>query len=139
MTEQQFLLDTMVISELSKARPDQSVINWIGAQSSNSLYLSVLTIGEIERGIAKKRRDDPERADRIAEWLKSVTEVFEQRILVVDALISRRWGQLVLDRTPHDVDLLIASTAWVHEMTVVTRNTRHFAPTGVRLFNPYAG
>ena len=130
-------MDTMVLSELSKARPDPRVLEWIAAQDNESLFLSVMTLGEIERGILKKRRTEPGKADRISAWLDAVVLQFDQRFLQVTPAISKRWGRLSIAASPQDVDLLIAATALVHGLTVVTRNTRHFEPTGVRLFNPY--
>ena len=133
-----FLLDTVVISELRKARPDPGAVRWISKQQDDQLFLSVVTLGEIERGIEKRRKGDPEFADTLVAWLENLTRLYADRLLPVTPAIARRWGRLSA-RLNHDgADLLIAATALVHGLTVVTRNTGHFDPTGVAVINLFS-
>jgi toxin FitB len=100
------------------------------------LYLSVVTIGEIEKGIAKQRRRDPAFARRLAAWLDGVLRHYAARVLPVDVNVARRWGRLADAHGHAGADLLIAATALEHGLTVVTRNTRHFERTGAVLLDP---
>lgn len=133
-----FLLDTVVISELRKRQADAGVVRWVSRQEGDQLYLSVVTLGEIERGIARRRKGDPKFADELEMWLEGLTRLYSERILPVTPGIARRWGRLSAQLGHEGADILIAATALTHGLTVVTRNTSHFAPTGVRLLNPFA-
>ena len=101
------------------------------------LYLSVVTIGEVEKGIAKQQRRDPAFAERLADWLDGVLRYYATRILAVDLNVARRWGRLADAHGHAGADLLIAATAIEHGLAVVTRNVRHFEGTGVPLVNPF--
>ena len=132
-----FLLDTVVLSELRKAKPSRKVVQWIKAQKADSLFISVVSIGEIERGIEKARKSDAVFAAALEEWLETLLNLYADRVLPVSANAARLWGRLSA-RLGHDgADLLIAATALTHGFTVVTRNVKHFAPTGVRVFDPF--
>jgi len=131
-----YLLDTVVLSELRKRQRDPRLVTWLDEIRPVDLYLSVVTIGEIEKGIAKQRRLDPGFAARLAAWLDTVLRHYGGRVLPVDIAIARRWGQLADAHNHAGADLLIAATALEHGLTVVTRNVRHFANTGVLLFDP---
>lgn len=89
-----FLLDTVIVSELRKKRPDAGVVRWISKQQDDLLYLSVVTLGEIERGIEKRRKVDTEFADELAAWLESLMRLYADRILPVTPSVARRWGRL---------------------------------------------
>ena len=136
-----FLLDTNVISELVKAKPEPKVTNWIDSVDENLLYLSVLTVGEIRKGITLLR-DAPRRV-ALEAWLNSDLALrFAERILSIDRAVADRWGQLAADaaeaRTPLPViDGLLAATALHQNMTLVTRNTKDIVVTGVPVFNPW--
>lgn len=131
-----FLIDTVVLSELRKANPDSNVMGWFEGHDDD-LYLSVVTVGEIERGIGKQRRDDPRFAARLEEWLDQVLISYGDHILPVNIGIARRWGRLTDALGRGDADVLIAATAIEHGLTVVTRNLRHFEGTGAVALNPY--
>jgi toxin FitB len=131
-----YLLDTNVVSELRKLKPHQGVVAWIQAASEDSLYISAVTIGEIQAGIEITRRQDAEKASEIGVWLDSVAESYS--VLSADAAIFRRWAQLMDRRSDHHLeDALIAATALVRGLTVVTRNVDDFEPFGVPLINPF--
>ena len=132
-----FLLDTVVLSELRKTRPSRKVIQWIKAQSSDSLFISVVSVGEIERGIERARTSDAVFAAELEQWLETLMSLYADRILQVSANAARLWGRLSAKLGHDGADLLIAATALTHGSTVVTRNVRHFVPTGVRVFNPF--
>jgi toxin FitB len=133
-----YLLDTDVLSELRKTTRHPGVAAWIGAADAASLYLSVVTLGEVERGIARQRRQNPEFAARLAAWRDDLLRLHAERVLPVTEPIARRWGALS-DQIGHGgADLLIAATGLDHGLTVVTRNIDHFEPTGVPVLNPFA-
>ncbi len=131
-----FILDTMVVSEGFKLRPSPTVVPWLNRTEPASLFVSVLTFGEIEAGIEKKRRSDGA-FDRLEEWLEGTRIRYEDRTLPITTSIAMRWGRLHMSLQRKDPDLLIAATALEHDLAVVTRNVRHFEPTGVKLLNPY--
>ena len=132
-----FLIDTMVFSELRLRQRDPGVVAWISGQRQEDCYLSVVSIGEIERGISRKRSSDEVFAAQLAEWLDQLLRLYGDRLLPVDVGVARRWGQLSAEIGHDGADLLIAATALERGLTVVTRNLRHFAPTGVAIINPW--
>ena len=134
-----FLIDTNVVSELIKPRPSSRVADWIDAQEEQLFHLSVLTLGEIRRGIVQlppgKRRTD------LAAWLSSdLLTRFAGRILQIDQEVADRWGHLAGAKgaTIPVIDGLLAATAFQHNLTLVTRNTKDMTRTGVGLFNPWS-
>jgi len=132
-----FLIDTMVLSELRKRQRDPGVVAWISEQRPEDCFLSVVSIAEIERGISRKRDADGGFAEQLAAWLDQLLRLYGDRLLTVDVRIARRWGQLSANLGHGGADLLIAATALEHGLTVVTRNLRHFTPTGVQTLNPW--
>jgi hypothetical protein len=132
-----FLIDTDVLSTLAKRRRHPSVETWIGRQRASDLFISVVSIGEIERGIALQRRRDSDFAAMLATWLDQVLKVYGDRILPFDLASARRWGQLSAALGHHGADLQIAATALEHGLTVVTRNISDFEPTGVSFLDPF--
>jgi predicted nucleic acid-binding protein len=132
-----FLLDTVVLSELRKANPSRKVVQWIKAQKAESLFISVVSIGELERGIEKARKSDVVFATELEQWLETLLSLYADRILQVSANAARLWGRLSAKLGHDGADLLIAATALTHGLTVVTRNVKHFVATGVRVFDPY--
>ena len=136
-----YLLDTNVVSELRKVntpRGNQNVAAWANTVPTASLYLSVISLLEIELGVLLAERRDPHQGIALRAWLnRQVLPAFTNRILSVDTFVARRCAGLhVPDRRP-DRDSLIAATALVHGLTVVTRNVSDFAPTGVEIINPW--
>lgn len=133
-----FLIDTDVLSALHRRERYPKVARWMSRQRAADLYLSIVSIGEIERGVIRQQRSNPEFARTLALWLDSVISLYGEHILGVNLAIARRWGQLAA-RIGHDsADLLVAATALEHGLSVVTRNVRHFQPTGVSVIDPSA-
>jgi predicted nucleic acid-binding protein len=113
------------------------VVTWISRQRPEDCFLSVVSIGEIERGIARKRTSDASFAQQLAGWLDQLRRLYGDRLLPVDVGVARRWGRLSAEIGHDGADLLIAATALERGLTVVTRNLRRFAPTGAQTFNPW--
>jgi predicted nucleic acid-binding protein len=133
------LVDTNVISELRKGpRADPGVSAWHRSVPDGSLYLSVLVLGEIRRGVESLRRRDPAAAARLDRWLVRLVEDYGDRILPIDGAVSDAWGRLNVPDPIPAVDGLLAATALVHDMTLVTRNVADVQRTGVRCFNPFS-
>ena len=133
------LLDTMVLSELRKARPNAGVVRYLKAQKPETVFLSAMTIGEIEAGIQKQRSVAPEFAEELSQWLALMELQFTQCILPVTPAIAKLWGRLCVQTGNKGIDNLIAATALVHNLLVVTRNVKDFEVVGVRVFNPFEG
>lgn len=131
-----YLLDTDVVSALRRPERNAVVSAWVRNQTPDRLYTSVITVGEIWYGIARQRRRQPEFAAQLERWLESVTVLFKDRVLVFDDAAARRWGVLHAELGFTSSDLQIAAIAWSRGLTVVTRNVRHFEPTGVSTLNP---
>jgi toxin FitB len=134
-----WLLDTNVLSETRKKKADSGVIAFLQAADSSALYLSVLTIGELRKGIAAKNRTDPIAAKSLAVWLEGLEFGFADRILPIDAAIARLWGDSSADRPRPVIDTLLAATAAHHGLTFVTRNIRDVEGIPVKLHNPWTG
>ena len=131
------LLDTVVVSELHKSKPNRNVVAYLQAQATNAVYISALTLGEIEAGIERQRKTDPAFASKLTQWLAQTEAQFDHCILPVTAAIAKMWGRLCVQTGNKSIDNLIAATALCHNLTVVTRNVKHFAPTGTRVFDPF--
>jgi predicted nucleic acid-binding protein len=136
-----FLLDTNVVSELRKVqtgKADPRVAKWIKSVDAANLFISAISIYELEKGTSLAERKDPPQGAMFRAWLKDqVLPAFEERILSVDAVVAQRGAQLSVPDPRPLHDGLIAATALVHGMTVVTRNVADLAATGVRLLNPW--
>lgn len=136
-----FLLDTNMLSELRKAgdgRAEPHVINWVSSVDAGSLYVSAITLMELEIGILRIERRDAAQGALLREWMdKHVLPEFEQRTLAIDTAVALRCARLHIPDPRSERDALIAATALVHGMTVVTRNTADFAATGAPLLNPW--
>lgn len=132
-----YLLDTNIISETRKVRADRGVLAFLSAAEASALFMSVLSLGELRKGVAAKRRSDPVAADQLGAWVDGIETTFADRVLSVDAATARRWGELSAERSLPVVDTLIAATAISHGLTLVTRNTRDVQSTGVPLVDPW--
>ena len=131
-----FLLDTNVISELRRTRPNRAVVRWVSDQTADRLFLSALTIGEIQSGIEITREQDGAKADEIEAWLAEV--LVSWSVLPMDADEFREWARLKHRQSNTLIkDAMIAATAAVHGLTVVTRNVRDFEKVGVPVLNPF--
>ena len=133
-----FLLDTNVLSEWRKTARDPGVEDWFSRVHMDDLYLSVITVGEIQRGVAKlQRRNDHRQALAYASWLTDVKREFANRLVPVDADVAEEWGLADGGHLLPVPDALIGATARVHGWTLVTRNAKDFEHAGVRLLNPF--
>ena len=131
-----FLLDTDVLSALRRRDRNPETVRWVDVQRPSDMYISVVTVGEVERGITQQRQRNPSFARELALWVDRVLAWYSDRILSVDTATARRWGRLSASLGHDSADLLIAATALERGLTVVTRNARHFERTGVPLLNP---
>ena len=132
-----FLIDSDVLSALRRRDRHPEMVRWLQAQRTADLYLSAVTIGEIEHGIAQQQRRDPSFARELSIWLDRVLAWYGDRVLDVDVPAARRWGRLSGDLGHETADLIIAATVLEHGLTVVIRNVRRFEPPGVPVFNPF--
>jgi toxin FitB len=131
-----FLLDTNVVSELRKPKPHGAVMQWVDGLTNEQIFLSAVSVGEIQAGIERTRRQHPGKAREIEDWADRL--ILAYRILPMDTACFEEWGRLMagkLDRIP--ADAMIAATARVHDMVVATRNERDFEDLQVRIFNPF--
>lgn len=138
-----YLLDTNVVSELRKigdGKADANVAAWVDAEDAESFFISAITILELERGVLGIQRRDAAQGARLRAWLDNhVRPEFAGRILPVDDQIATRCAHLHIPDRRNEVDALIAATALVHDLTVVTRNVGDFEGTGVVVVNPWQG
>lgn len=135
-----YLLDTCVISELVKAAPDENVINWISQVPSERLFLSVITIGEIRKGITKL--PNSKKKHQLTNWLNTLLEDYQARIYPIDLTVAENWGIIQAkaenNGTPvASVDSMIAAVAQTYNLIVVTRNENDFTATNVTILNPW--
>jgi len=131
-----FLIDTDVLSALRKRERHPEILGWLAGQRPSDLYLSVVSVGEMERGLSGVKGRDAGFAGQLEEWLDALLRLYGNRILPVDLAVARRWGRLSHDIGNTGPDLLIAATALEHGLTVVTCNCRHFRSTGVPVLDP---
>jgi toxin FitB len=130
-----YLVDTNVVSEAR--RGSAQATGWLRSVNPASVHLSTLTLGEIMRGIALKQKSDPKAAGHLAEWLRKLRHDHADRILAVTDQISVEWGRIAAIRPRGDIDGLIAATAIVHDLILVTRNVADFEDTGATVINPW--
>lgn len=133
-----YLLDTNVISESVRKSPDKAVIAWLGSVPAEALYISVLTLGEVRKGV--EGIDDHNRREKLRLWLEhELPEWFEGRVMTVDLAVADRWGRMLAaaGRPLPTIDSLLAATALHHELRLVTRNTRDYEFPGLEVINPW--
>jgi toxin FitB len=132
-----FLLDTNVVSETRKKSPDLNVMAWLARSQPSYLFISVLTLGEIAKGIAMRAKQNQAQAAALEQWLAATRVAYADRIVSVDTEIAESWGRLEARRAMPIIDGLLAATALVRGMTLVTRNVRDIAEVGVPVLNPW--
>ncbi|MBZ5657271.1 MAG: type II toxin-antitoxin system VapC family toxin [Acidobacteriia bacterium] len=132
----QYLLDANIVSELRKPRPHGAVLAWLSDQEEEQLFLSAVTMGELQAGIERTKHHDPAKASEIERWMDQVAASYQ--ILPMDTPCFREWGR-IMDAKPDQLleDAMIAATARVHRLVVVTRNERDFRQLDVRILNPF--
>jgi len=133
-----FLLDTNVVSEIRKNRPDPGVAAWFASVSADQLFLSVLVVGEIRQGIERLARRNQAQAGIFEQWLSQLVDTYGDRIVPITVRVAEVWGRLSVPNPVPVVDGLMAATALVHDWTLVTRNVGDVASTGVRFLDPFA-
>jgi len=132
-----YLLDTNVVSETRRKRQDNRVASFFASIQPAELYISVLTFGELRKGAALKERSDAAIASIYTNWIDGLELVYDTHILDIDGKIAKLWGKLSADRSRPVVDTLLAATAIVHNLTLVTRNTADMSGLPVNLLNPW--
>jgi len=133
-----FLIDTNVISESRKKLKANSGVKSFFKQANQTLFISVITIGELRRGVELIRhRGDTRQANLLAKWLNTLTSNYSSNILAIDEDIAQLWGHLRVPHPENALDKLITATALIHDLTVVTRNEKDFFKTGVKVINPF--
>ena len=132
-----YLLDTMVLSELRKKDRNPGVTQWLSGKSDRELFVSVVSIGEISKGIAQQDKRNGEFAKILRQWLEKLLLLYRERILPVDIPIAKRWGELSAGVNNSGVDTLLAATALENDLVIVTRNEKHFSQMGVNIINPW--
>jgi hypothetical protein len=133
-----YLLDTNIISEVRKgAKCDASVAAWYDSIDDAEIFLSVLVLGEIRKGVERARPSDPAQARALEKWLTTVAESFAEHVLTVDQAVADEWGRMGAKRPVSTVDALLAATAKVHGMTLATRNVSDVADLGADFVNPF--
>ena len=131
-----YLIDTDVLSALRYSGPDARITRWFAARRTAEVYLSVVSIAEIELQILRLQSRDPDSARALGEWLDALVDLYGDRILEVNIAVARRWGQLSSDVGHEGADLLVAATALERGLTLVTFKVARFRPTGVPLLDP---
>ncbi|MGB7097267.1 MAG: type II toxin-antitoxin system VapC family toxin [Xanthobacteraceae bacterium] len=133
-----YLIDTNIISEVRKgAQCDPNVAAWFASIADAEIYLSVLVLGEIRKGIERARRSDPQRASILEDWLDAVRRSFADRVLPIDQQVADEWGRMSGKRSVPTIDALLAATAKIHGMTLATRNLSDVADLGADIINPF--
>jgi predicted nucleic acid-binding protein len=139
-TRTQYLLDTNILSETRRRDPNPGVLAFLTRTSPTAIYLSVLTLGELRKGVAHRQRTDPANptaTENLAVWIDGLEFGYADRILPIDSATARLWGELSAQRPRPVIDTLLAATALTHNLTLVTRNTTDVADIPLQLLNPF--
>jgi hypothetical protein len=131
-----YLLDTNIVSELRKPKPHGGVLAWIRGLREEQLFVSAVTLGELQAGVERTRRNDPEKAQALEDWIDGLQDTLQ--VLAMDSACFREWARL-MERRPEQLleDIMIAATARVHGLTVATRNERDFQSVDLAIINPF--
>lgn len=133
-----YLIDTNIISEVRKgAKSDANVAAWWDSIDDRDIYLSVLVLGEIRKGVERVKPNDPAQATALENWLHAVMTSFADRVLPIDQAVANEWGRMSARRPVSTIDALLAATAKVHGMTLATRNVSDIADLGANFVNPF--
>lgn len=133
-----YLIDTNIISEVRKgARCDPNVAAWYESLDDGDIYLSVLVLGEIRKGVERARAGNPAQARALEKWLATVVGSFGERLLPIDQAVADEWGRMSAKRPVSTIDALLAATAKVHQMTLATRNVADISNLGADCVNPF--
>jgi predicted nucleic acid-binding protein len=132
-----YLLDTNVVSELRRRRPDPAVVAWYEGVAASELFLSVLTVGEIRRGVERLRLKDPTQAESLDRWLQGLCTTYRERIVPIDEPIAAEWGRINAPDPLPVIDSLLAATAIARGWTLVTRNVADVRRSGVSTLDPF--
>ena len=132
-----YLIDSNILSELRKPKRAEQVALWFRTVSPSDLFTSVLVMAELRRGSLLIRRRDPPSADKLDAWISDLWAAFEDRVLPVSAAVANRWADLMVPDPVPVIDGLLAATALVHDLTLVTRNTKDVIRTGVKVLDPF--
>ncbi len=132
-----YLIDTNIISELRKKKPDQNLIEWYQSIDTDSIFISCITIGEINYGICKIKKTDKELSIKLNLWLEEIKTTDSDRIISVDIDVAMIWGELLSLNSTNSTDALIAAQGIKHKMMIATRNTSHFQDYKVKIINPF--
>ncbi len=133
----EYLLDTNVLSETRRKKADERVMAFLAGAEPSALYISVLTLGELRKGVALKRRTDPDAAQKLSGWIDGLEFSFADRILGIDAAIARHWGDWSAERPRPVIDTLLAATAVQGDLTLVTRNASDVQDLPVKVLDPW--
>jgi predicted nucleic acid-binding protein len=133
----EYLLDTNILSETRRKKADERVMAFLAGAEPSALYISVLTLGELRKGVALKKRSNPDAAQRLAGWVDGLEFSFADRILGIDAATARQWGDWSAERPRPVIDTLLAATASVRDLTLVTRNTSDVLDLQVKVLDPW--
>ncbi len=131
-----YILDTNILSELKRKIPNTKVLAWINQIPTELLYINCISVGEIKKGILKKAKTDISTALILENWLEDILISYSNKILNIDLVVCQKWAELLIIDGTNDIDSQLAAQAIVHDMVLVTRNTKHFNKFGVKLLNP---
>lgn len=132
-----YLIDTNVISELYKKRPHDKVLDWFANIHTENLFVSCLTIGELRSGAIKKSKKDSRAASHIFNWIDEILDVYRDNLLGIDIDTAEIWADFISIDSNNAVDALLAAQAYENNMSLVTRNTKHFMNYAIKLINPF--
>jgi predicted nucleic acid-binding protein len=133
----EYLLDTNILSETRRKKADERVMAFLAGTEPSVLYISVLTLGELRKGIALKKLSDPDAAQKLAGWVDGLEYSFADRLLGIDAATARLWGEWSAERPRPVIDTLLAASASVHDLILVTRNTNDVQGLPVTVLDPW--